>query len=174
MIKKDENILVIDQATINTSYTVINIRDGTPSWVECSKLLLQHAEYQDRIYELYNKVSSLIDEHDIHVLVVEQVPPVISNFHTTSVLLKLVGILEFLCKEKGIECVMMNIIHWKHIAGISGKGRAIQKRESIALAWERWKPYRSIIQASDDVADALNMSYAYLVDEGYIKKNNKK
>lgn len=172
--RNNVNILIIDQATINTSYTIISIRDGVPSWVECSKILLPQIEYQDRIMELYNKVGTLIDENAIEILVLEQVPPIVQNFHTTSVLLKLMGTLELLCKQKGVECVMMNVVHWKHIAGITSKGRALQKRESIALAWDRWKPYQDIIKGSDDVADALNMSYAFLVDEGYIKKKTNK
>ena len=168
------NVLVIDQATVKTSYTIIAIRNGEPNWIECSKLLLQSLDYQERIAELYDRVDILIKEYKIDVLVIEQVPPVISNFHTTSVLLKLVGVLELLCKQHKIECVSMNIIHWKSVAGIKAKGRALQKRESISLAWDRWVAYQEIIKDSDDVADALNMSYAYLVDEGYIKLKKKK
>lgn len=168
------NILVIDQATLKTSYTIISVRNKEPYWVECSKISLQAIDYQDRILELYDKISLLVQEYKIDVLVIEQVPPVISNFHTTSVLLKLVGVLELLCKQHKVECIPMNILHWKNVAGIKAKGRALQKRESISLAWDRWVAYREIIKDSDDVADALNMSYAYLIDEGYIKKGKEK
>ena len=65
---------------------------------------------------------------------------------------------------------MLNVIHWKNVAGITAKGRALQKTESIKIAMKRWKAYQQIIQESDDVADTLNMSYAFLIDEGYIKK----
>lgn len=173
MKRKNVNILVIDQATINTSYVILNIRDGKPYWVECSKILLTNPDYGDRILELYNKISALIVQHNIEVLVLEQVPPIIKNFHTTSVLLKLFGILELLAKQHGIELVMLHVIHWKTIAGITAKGRALQKTESIKIAMKRWQAYKQIIQESDDVADALNMSYAFLVDEGYITNNNK-
>ena len=171
IVRENVNILFIDQSTINTSYTIVNIRDGKPAWIECSKMTLKFADYQDRIYELYSKVDLLIDEFNIDILVLEQVPPVVSNFHTTAVLLKLLGTLELLAKQKNIECCLMNIIHWKSVAGISAKGRALQKRESIRVAWDRWVAYREIIKNSDDVADVLNMSYAYLCDEGYVNNN---
>ena len=90
MKRKNVNVLVIDQATINTSYVILNIRDGNPFWVECSKILLTNPDYSDRILELYNKIDTLIVQHSIEVLVLEQVPPIIKKFPYNKRIIKIV------------------------------------------------------------------------------------
>ena len=62
----------------------------------------------------------------------------------------------------------MNVNYWKSKAGITSRTRNDQKLESIDLACKRWSTYKSIIAKSDDVADALNMGYAFLKDKKII------
>lgn len=157
-------ILVVDQATINTSYNVIDVSGEVPRWLCCSVIKIKSTKNtMDRMNELYDKLSEIIDEYDIDTLVLEEVPVSRrTNLNTSIVLLKLLGILELLAVRKGIDYEVINVLYWKNLAGIKTKTRAEQKADSIKLALGRWKAYKEIIANSDDVADALNMGYAFL------------
>ena len=74
----------------------------------------------------------------------------------------------FLAINKNIKIEIMNVNAWKKKAGIVSKTRAEQKKESIQLALSRWKPYREILTNNDDVADSLNMGYAFLKFHNYL------
>lgn len=165
-----KRILVIDQATINTSYNVIEIENGVPRWLCCSMVKIKSKkDTMERINELYTKIGDIVEEYDIDTLVLEEVPVQRrGNIRTTVVLIKLLGIMELLAVRMGLQLKVMNVLHWKNLAGIKTKTRADQKAESITLALKRWKAYKEIIARSDDVADALNMGYAFLKHEKII------
>ncbi len=159
-----KRILVVDQATINTSYNVIEIVDEEPKWICCSVIKIKSTKNtMDRVNELYSRLAEIIEEYNIDTLVLEEVPVSRrTNLNTTVVLLKLLGILELLGVRMGINVEIMNVAFWKNLAGIRSKNRTDQKADSIKLALGRWKAYQEIIAHSDDVADALNMGYAFL------------
>lgn len=164
-----ERILVVDQATINTAYNIIELKEGKPSWVCCSMIKLDGKDAIGRMKQLYDFLSNVIDEYGIDTVVFEEVPVSRkTNLNTTVVLLKLLGIMELLACQKQIEVHIMNVNYWKSKAGITSRTRNDQKLESIDLACKRWSTYKSIIAKSDDVADALNMGYAFLKDKKII------
>ena len=171
--KQNFNMLVLDQATISAGICVVSVKDGKPKWTYCVKWAMNESDYEERMTQLYGKVKNLIQEHSIDILVLEDVPPIMKNFHSTSVLLKLLGVLQLAGKQEGVQTVLMNVRKWKSLANIKAKGRPAQKKESIILACERWQEFKTTIAKCDDVADCLNMSYAYLVDKGYIPKEKK-
>ncbi len=164
-------ILVVDQATINTAYNIIEIDDNKKvKWICCSMIKIKSTEDTiKRIKDLYDGLSDIIDEYNIDKIVLEEVPVSRkTNLHTTVVLLKLLGIMEFLAINKNIKIEIMNVNAWKKKAGIVSRTRAEQKKESIQLALSRWKPYREILTNNDDVADSLNMGYAFLKFHNYL------
>lgn len=162
-------ILVVDQATINTAYNIIELKDNKPSWVCCSMLKLDGKDAIDRMKQLYEYLEDIIDEYEVDTVVFEEVPVSRkTNLNTTVVLLKLLGIMELLARQKHLDTYIMNVNYWKSKAGIKGRNRAAQKLESIELACKRWLAYKSIIAKSDDVADSLNMGYAFLKDQKII------
>lgn len=155
--------LVIDQATQLTAYNIIEFNESAVNWLCCSKLRIRDGNSTQRSCELYSRISDLIDEYHITDLVVEEVP--ISrkmNLHVTEVLLKLLGMFEMLAVFKQIDIHVMNVIKWKHDAGITSKTRKEQKAESVKLALKRFPAYKDIVCQSDDVADSLNMGIAFL------------
>ena len=165
-----KRILVIDQATIKTSYNIIEIVNGKPKWVCCSVIKIKTTnDVIHRINELYDKLSDIIDEYDIDTLVLEEVPVSRkTNLNVSIVLLKLLGIMELLACRKKIKVEIMNIAYWKNTCGIKCRTRAEQKKESIQLALKRFPAYKSIIIDSDDCSDALNMGYAFLKNKKII------
>lgn len=164
-----ERVLVVDQATINTAYNIIELKDNKPSWICCSMLKLDGKDAIDRMKQLYEFLSNLIEEYNIDTVVFEEVPVSRkTNLNTTVVLLKLLGIMELLARQKKITTYIMNVNYWKSKAGIKSRTRNSQKLESIELACKRWSAYKSIVAKSDDVADALNMGYAFLKDKKII------
>lgn len=157
-------ILIVDQATINTAYTVCDV-SGDPTWICCSilKISRKNKNAVVRMIELYDKLAEVIDEYNIDTLVVEAVPlSRKSDLNVTTVLVKLLGMMEMLAIRKNIDIEIMNVINWKFLAGIKKAKREQQKQHSIVLAMERWAAFKEIIVNSDDVADCLNMSYAFL------------
>lgn len=159
-----KNILVVDQATINTAYNIIEIVNGKPKWICCSAIKIKSTENVIyRINELYNRLSEIIDEYNIDTLVLEEVPVSRkTNLNVSIVLLKLLGIMELLACRKKIKVEIMNVAFWKNTSGIKSKTRAEQKKESIQLALKRFPAYKTIVFDSDDCSDALNMGYAFL------------
>ena len=158
------NILVVDQSTNKTAYNIISIVNNKPVWKCCSMVVLDaKLDSIQRSNELYNFLSEMIDEYNIDTLVLEDVPVSRkTNLNVSVVLLKLLGIMELLAEQKGIKKEIMNVAFWKNKANIKSKTRTEQKKESIQLALSRWQNYATIISKSDDVADALNMGYAFL------------
>lgn len=164
-------ILVVDQATINTAYNIIEItEDKKVKWICCSMIKIRQTEdTMFRINSLYEGLAEIIDEYNIDLMVLEEVPVSRrTNLHTTVVLLKLLGVLELLAVRKNIQVEIMNVNFWKKKAGITTRTRAEQKKQSIQLALGRWKAYRDILVDNDDVADALNMGYAFLKHKNYL------
>lgn len=157
-------VLVIDQATINTAYTIVDV-EKSPQWLCCSVLKISRKNKNPvvRMVELYDKISEVIDKYNINTLVVEEVPlSRKTNLNTTVVLLKLLALMEVLAIRKNINIEILNVNNWKFLAKIKKATREHQKQHSIVLAMERWPVFKEIIIDSDDVADCLNMSYAYL------------
>ncbi len=165
-----KRVLVIDQATIKTSYNIIEIVNGKPKWICCSVIKIKTTDNViHRINELYDKLSDIIDEYNIDTLVLEEVPVSRkTNLNVSIVLLKLLGIMELLACRKKIKVEIMNVAFWKNTSGIKSRTRAEQKKESIQLALKRFPAYKSIIVDSDDCSDALNMGYAFLKNKKII------
>ena len=155
-------ILVIDQATINTSYNIIDVTDNKPTWLCASVIAIRKGNTAERMAELRDRLQELIEEYEITDLVVEDLQYSRKvNISVTVVLCKLLGVMELLAVDNNLTIHIMNIIKWKSSCGIKSKTRDEQKRESIALALKRFPAYSDIIFKSDDVADALNMGPSY-------------
>lgn len=159
-----KNILVIDQATISTAYTIISIEDNKPKYKRASHVKLHGSrDTRFRMLELFDLVCGLIEEHNIDTLVIEEVITSRSkNWSVTEVLLELKGVMMLISAKYNLKFVVMNINKWKTTAGIKSTTRDRQKAESIGLALKRFPIFKDIIIDCDDVADALNMSYSFL------------
>lgn len=161
-------ILVLDQATQKTGYNIIDVSNGSPMWLCCSQLTVKGG-MAERLSQIYDRVSDIIDEFDIDTVVLEEVAASRrTNINVTVALLKLLGVMELLCFQKGVDMHIMNVNYWKSKAGIKSRTRESQKLESIELARQRWTTYKEMIAKSDDVADSLNMGYAFLKDKKII------
>lgn len=159
-------ILVIDQATIHTSYNIIDVTDKKPTWLCASVISIRKGNAVERMVELRNRLQELIEEYSITDMVIEDLNWSRKvNANTTIVLCKLLGMMEVLAVDNKINVHIMNIIKWKRDAGILTRTRDEQKKESIKLALKRFPDYKAIILKSDDVGDALNMGIAFLRQE---------
>lgn len=168
----NRKVLVIDQATKNVGYNIINIADGKISWVDCKVAKFKGADTTGRICDVMKMLIDIHREHSLTDLVLEDVPlERKTNVKTMVVLLKLLGCLEATSFRLGIKTHVMNVNRWKALAGIKSRTRDLQKSESTVLALGRWPQYtEAILSNGDDVPDSLNMGYAWLKDIGIIKK----
>lgn len=161
--------MFIDQASINVGLTLIDLTSGKPKWVMASVVRMKGSDAITRTAQLFHKAKEIIEEFDVDTLVLEEVPLMRkTNLNTTAVLLKVSGIMEFLGVEYCKNVDIMNVNHWKSLAGIKASTREAQKLNSISLAMNRWADYKELIASSDDIADVLNMSLAWLIDKNYI------
>lgn len=165
-------VLVIDQATKNIGYNIIEISDVKVKWVACEVLKVRGENTIGRICQVMKTVIGIIREHGITDLVLEDVPlERKTNVTTMVVLLKLLGCLEAVAFNLGVKTHIMNVKNWKALAGIKSRTRDLQKSESIQLALLRWSQYANAITSNgDDVADALNIGLAWLIKEKYVKQ----
>ncbi|MGL4970702.1 MAG: crossover junction endodeoxyribonuclease RuvC, partial [Cetobacterium sp.] len=163
-------VLVIDQATLNLGYNIIEIDENKIRWVECDILKIRGSITVGRICQVMKFVIQTIKTHNITDLVLEDVPlDRKTNIKTMVVLLKLLGCLEAVAFNIGIECHIMNVKNWKALAGIRSRTRDLQKSESIQLSLKRWSQYsKAITSNGDDVSDSLNIGLAWLVKNGYV------
>lgn len=168
----NKKILVIDQATKNIGYNIIEIADGKIRWVECKVVKIKGSVTIGRICDVMKLVMDIHKAHNLTDIVLEDVPlERKTNVKTMVVLLKLLGCLEAVSYKIGISTHIMNVNHWKALAGIKSRSRDLQKSESVRLSLGRWPQYTEEITSNgDDVPDALNMGYAWLKEQGYIKK----
>lgn len=164
-------ILFIDQASNNVGLTIVDVSSGKPKWVLASLVKMKGKDPITRTAQLYHKAKELIEEYGITILVLEEVPLMRkTNINTTAVLLKVSAIMEFLGLEHCERVDIMNVLRWKNLAGIKTSTREAQKMNSISLAMNRWPDYKELIANSDDIADVLNMSLAWLIENEFINK----
>ncbi|MGL5717180.1 MAG: crossover junction endodeoxyribonuclease RuvC [Cetobacterium sp.] len=165
-------ILVVDQATQSVGACVVDVSSGKPKWIMANVIKIKGKSLIERIANLYEILFNLIDEFEIDTLVLEEVSlGRKTNIQTTAALLKCIGVCEVLGFQKGLRVEVMNVNHWKSVAGITAKNREGQKAESIQLALKRWPMYADLIlkDSKDDLGDALNMSIAILIDMKILK-----
>lgn len=163
-------ILVVDQATQLVGACVIDLSSGKPKWIMANVIKIRGKNLIERIANLYEILSNLIDEFEIDTLVLEEVSlGRKTNIQTTAALLKCIGVCEVLGFQKGLRVEIMNVNHWKSVAGITSRNRDGQKAESIQLALKRWPMYADLMNG-DDLPDCLNCSLAFLIDMKVIKK----
>lgn len=166
-------ILVVDQATQNVGACIIDASAAKPKWVLATTFKLKGKNAIERIAQLKETLECKINEYNIDTLVLEEVPlQRKTNINTTAVLLKTLGVLEVMGHQLGLSVDIMNVNHWKSVAGITAKNRDGQKAESVQLALKRFPGYADLILdgGKDDLADALNISVAYTIDKKLIKK----
>ncbi|MGL6023765.1 MAG: hypothetical protein ACRCZ9_08490 [Fusobacteriaceae bacterium] len=165
-------VLVIDQATQNLGYNIIEIKDSSIRWIDCKGFKVRGSVTAGRMCLVMKKIIALCKEFQITDIVLEDVPlDRKTNIKTMVVLIKLLGCIEALAFNLAIPCEIMNVKNWKSLAGIKSRTRDLQKSESIEIALKRWSQYTSeIVANSDDVADSLMMGYAWLVKNNYVQK----
>lgn len=165
-------VLVIDQATKNIGYNIIEIKDNKIKWIECKVAKIKGDVTIGRICDVMKLIMDIHKEFNLTDIVFEDVPlERKTNVKTMIVLLKLLGCLEATAWRLGLKSYIMNVNHWKALAGIKSRTRDLQKSESMQLALKRWVQYADVILSNgDDVADSLNMGYSWLIENNFIKK----
>lgn len=164
-------VLVLDQATQYSAYCIVEVGENGVKYLAASTFSLKGGTIS-RILDCCKLIKKLINEYNVDKVVLEEVSiGRKTNLDTTVVLIKLLGCIEMTCCHSEKEVIIMNVAHWKKLAGIKSRTREDQKKESIMLALKRWKPYSNIISGThgDDIADCLNMSYAFLRKENILK-----
>lgn len=150
-------ILAIDGSTKSTGYAVIQNKKILKS--DCIKN--QSADTLDRILYMKKELQKVIKEYHPTDVVIEDILPedVRSNQKTFKALMYLQTELAFLCHDYKIAPTLYTASHWRALVGIH-TGRGI-KREQLKAASIQLVEKNYGLQVNDDVADAINIGFAY-------------
>lgn len=167
-----KRVLFLDQATKDVGFCVVEIgNNDKPVWLEGSTAKMKYSDpTPKRMLSVCQLIRELTEEYEIDYLVVEDVQiQRKTNLNTTVTLIKLLGVVEVLAAELGKPLSIMNVIQWKNSALIKSKTRDSQKKESIELAMSRFPQFNK--DMTEDLADVLNMSVAWLINNNYINRD---
>lgn len=142
-------ILALDQSSRITGWAVFEedrlIKYGTYT--------TKKSNIEDRLYEIRQKIESLIEEYSIDTVILEDIQMqdnVIDNVSTFKKLAEVLGVLQELCVELEKPCHLVHSTVWKSALGIKGHDRSAQKKS----AWD-WTNKTYNIATTQDAADAI-------------------
>lgn len=153
------NLLALDQSSHTTGYTIL--QNGTIIKVDHFKC--EGNDLGDRLFQLRQKIETLIYEYDIDEVVFEdiQLQDVNGNketgIKTFKILAEVFGVVEELLTEKGIKYCCAAPIKWKAHFKIAGKGRQQEKKLAQNYILKNYN-----IQCTEDEADSLCIALYHL------------
>ena len=151
----DTNILALDQASRTSGWSVFKneqlIASGTFTYDDDNFSL--------RLVKIRNKVISLIQEHEINKVLLEdiQLQGQTNNVTTYKALAEVMGVLEELCCELKIPHEIVHSQTWKSALDIKGRDRATQKRNAQAFVAATYGK-----KVSQDESDSICLGTAYI------------
>lgn len=150
-------ILAIDASTKSTGYAVIQNKKILKSGC----INDQSADTLERIQYMKKELQKVIKEYHPTDVVIEDILPedVRSNQKTFKALIYLQAALVFLLHDYKLTPTLYTASHWRALVGIH-TGRGI-KREQLKAASIQLVEKNYGLQVNDDVADAINIGFAY-------------
>ena len=143
-------LLALDQSSLITGYAIFengNLKD----WGKIS--ISASLEVGDRLVEIRNKISELIDKNSIEEVAFEDIQlqnNVGNNVATYKVLAEVFGVITELLHEKGIKYQVVASSSWKSTLKIKGNTRAQQKKNAQEYVLQNYN-----IKAIQDTCDAI-------------------
>lgn len=150
-------ILAIDASTKSTGYAVIQNKKILKSGC----INDQSSDTLERIQYMKKEIQKVIKEYHPTDVVIEDILPedVRSNQKTFKALIYLQAALVFLLHDYKLTPTLYTASHWRALVGIH-TGRGI-KREQLKTASIQLVEKNYGLQVNDDVADAINIGFAY-------------
>lgn len=162
------NILSIDASTKSTGIAVFNIQKKSLEYYQC--ITASSTDLIKRIYKMVDRINDIIKQHDITKIVLEQVRPEKGpSIKTQKALMYLQAAIQFMIHDNypklKIEYVYPS--SWRAQCGIKN-GRSI-KRQELKLADIQHVRQKFKIEVNDDIADAICIGQASLIDSNFFK-----
>ena len=167
-------ILTLDCSTNKTGFGIFK----DDKLVEYGIFNTNSEETKDKMKEIYNWISSLINKHNIQHIVFEDVPvSKHKNLHVGKTLSVLQGVILTVCFEYNIESTLYSPTSWRSIVGTydgtrEGTKREIQKQKAVEIVNKKFKlDLKYYLRdtkyniSDDDVAEAILLGVAYLSEE---------
>lgn len=148
--KTGTRIIAFDQATENFGLSIF----------DNGKLVFyQLYKFDGLVVNRLVKIRKFIDEIVIDrwqpdVIYCEDIQYQNANIMTYKILAMLLGNIQELCCEKGIECNVVSPNVWRKYAGTAGKDRKQEKALSVAVVKQKYG-----VQVTDDIAEAILIGY---------------
>lgn len=169
-------ILGIDAATKKTGYGIIDAETG--SLVDYGLIKTSSDDVRDRMKEIYFELKKIIENHDIKVVVVEDIPVNNhSNLKTGKDLSILHGVILGVCFEQCLPWVVYAPSSWRSVVGTydgtrEGTKREIQKQVAVDKVNGLYNLNLSYFvrdtkenQSDDDKAEAILIARSFYINE---------
>jgi Holliday junction resolvasome RuvABC endonuclease subunit len=160
-IGKSDNILVLDQATLNTGYCIIKQNQIQ----EYGRICQKDKNHYVRIKELVQDIGRLVKTNDIKSIIIEDIYLGYSPT-TYRALSETIGAIALYAILNNISIIAIPYSIWSNRIGLRGK-RTELKSQSLKLAHEIIG--REI--SSNDASDAILIAYSYLLSKGSVKED---
>jgi len=167
-------ILTLDCSTNKTGFGIFK----DDKLVEYGIFNTNSEETKDKMKEIYNWISSLINKYNIQHIIFEDVPvSKHKNLHVGKILSVLQGVILTVCFEYNIESIIYSPSRWRSIVGTydgtrEGTKREIQKQKAVEIVNKKFKlDLKYYLRdtkyniSDDDVAEAILLGVAYLSEE---------
>ena len=168
-------ILGIDAATKKTGYGIIDYNTG--QLVDYGLIRTNSSDVRDRIKEIYNELKTIVNNYDIKVVVVEDIPVNShSNLKTGKDLSILHGVILGVCFEQCLPYKVYLPSAWRSIVGTydgtrEGMKRDIQTQVAIDKVNEIYNLNFNYYvrdtkerQSDDDMAEAILIARAFFLE----------
>lgn len=159
-IGKSDNILVLDQATLNTGYCIVKQNKIQ----EYGRICQKDKNHYVRIKELVQDIGRIVKTHDIKSIIIEDIYLGYSP-KTYRALSETIGAIALYTILNDISIIAIPYSIWSNRIGLKGK-RSELKAQSLRMAHEIIG--REI--SSNDASDAILIAYSYLISKGSIKE----
>ena len=159
--KQGYRVIAFDQATERFGLSVFD--DGKLVFFN---LYTFDGKFNDRLHKIKKFVEEIvIKEWKPDFIVMEDIQYQYGAVLTFKILAMLLGVLEELCTEYGIEYEVVSPNVWRKYAGTCGKTRLQEKQLSVAMVKEKYG-----VRVNDDVAEAVLIGrYGAQVHKGEIE-----
>lgn len=174
-------ILGIDAATKKTGYSILNFETG--DLVDYGLIKTNSTDVKDRMKEIYFELNRIIEDNNIKVVVVEDVPVNShSNLKTGKDLSILQGVILGICFEQHLPCTLYAPSGWRSIIGLYNGTRARMKRAvQKELAVEKVNQLYNLSfnyyvrdtkskQSDDDIAESILIARAFFLEQNESKE----
>ena len=137
--------IALDNATHITGWAIFDDKQ----LVSYGKYTTKSAETSDRILEMGDWLSNLLQQWEPNTIILEDIQQQ-ANVSTFKVLAKLQGVLEYVSKKHNAEYYIVSPATWKSHAGVKGKSRIDQKKSAQLVVQRLYN-----VQATQDECDAI-------------------